>query len=178
MNGRVAAALGWIALVIVAFGAGLPSRPDQGEWIVRLLTGAWEGENPTVIAHFQMMGLWPLAMAALWRREWWRPGHLPAWPFLAGSFVVGCFALLPYAALRARPEPPAASLMAGTAPAWVWAAIAAGFVGFGAWAAIAGDVPAWWAGVHTDAFLWAMSWDFAAFVVLFAAEARRLSAQP
>jgi len=170
---RSAYAVAWFLLVGVAFGFAPPARPDQMAWILRLLTGQWAGENPLVVAHFQLMGIWPLAMAALWRKEWKRPGHLPAWPFLLGAFALGCFTLLPYAALRRAPElgPPGV-------PAWVWGLLGLGFVGFAGWGLLAGDIAGWVTTARTDGFVWPMAWDFTAFAVLFAVESRgRLTAR-
>lgn len=171
---RVAYGIGLVVLIGVAFGLAPPARPDQWAWILRLLSGQWEGENPLVVAHFNLMGIWPLAMVALWRREWSRPGRLPAWPFLVGAFVLGCFALLPYAALRRAPElgPPGV-------PAWVWGILGAGFVAMSAWGLVAGDLAGWVTTARTDGFVWPMAWDFLAFVFLFGAEARgRLGVSP
>ena len=164
---RLAYAILWLVGVAVAFGPAPPNRPDLWPWLVRLLSGDWAGENPMVVAHFQMMGLWPLAMAALWRKEWHRPGRLPAWPFLLGGFVLGCFVILPYAVLRRE----RAEASPGV-PSWLWALLALGFAGFAAWGLIAGDPAGWLASVRTDGFLWPMAWDFGLFTVLFAAESR------
>ena len=164
---RLAYGMIWLAAVGVAFGLAPPNRPDLWPWVLRLLTGRWEGENPMVVAHFQLMGVWPLLLAALWRREWARPGRLPAWPFLIAAFALGCFVLMPYAALRRAP-----ALGNPGVPRLVWAALGLTFVGFSAWGLSAGDVPGWFAAVRGDGFLWPMAWDFALFAVLFAAEAR------
>lgn len=164
---RIAYGIAWIGVTAVAFGLAPPNREDLWEWLVRLLTGDWAGENPLVVAHFQMMGLWPLAMAALWRREWHRAGRLPAWPFLLAALGLGCFVLVPYALLRKEP-----ALGDPGVPRWIWGLLGAGFAGFGAWGLAAGDVGAWVAGVRTDGFLWPMAWDFLLFCGFFAAEAR------
>jgi hypothetical protein len=164
---RSAYAIVWLLAVAVAFGLAPPNRPDLWPWLGRLLTGDWAGENPLVVAHFQMMGLWPLAMAALWRKEWRRPGRLPAWPFLLGGFALGCFAILPYAALRRdRADGPPG------VPAWVWGLIGIGFAGFTVWGLAAGDFGGWLAAVRSDGFMWPMAWDFALFAGLFAMESR------
>ncbi len=160
---RAAPLVAWILLVAVAFG-GAPdgARPDQTAWLLRLLTGDWAGENPMVVAHFQLMGLWPLAFALLLRRHW-RDRPVPAWPFLLGSLALGCFVLLPWFATRAEPIslPDRSPWLVATGGAL--GLVAAGFL---AWGLLAGDVAAWWQGVRTDSFLWAMSWDFLAFTLL------------
>lgn len=86
---------------------------------------------------------------------------------LLGGMVLGCFAVLPYAVLRRDSEPGSPGV-----PQWGWALLATGFLGFGGWGLVAGDVGGWLAMVRTDGFLWPMTWDFALFSGLFVAEAR------
>ncbi len=164
---RIAWLVFWLLLIAVAFGLSPPNRPDLWPWLGRLLTGDWAGENPMVVAHFQLMGVWPLTMAALLRREWARPGMVPAWPFLIGAFALGCFVLLPYLILRRAP-----ALGAPPVHSAVWALLALVGVGFLGWGFGAGSVSGWLEGVRTDGFLWPMAWDFLAFCVVFGVESR------
>lgn len=157
----------WLSSSVIGMGLAPPNRPDLMAWILRLLTGDWAGENPLVVAHFQLMGVWPLLMIALWRREWWRRGRLPAWPFLLGGFVLGCYVIMPYAFLRREPE-----LGDPGVPRLVWAALGVVFVGLLIWGVAAGDVLAWATAVRTDGFMWPMMWDFLLFAGLFAAESK------
>lgn len=168
---RIAYGIAWAIGMGLAFGLAPPNRPDLWDWLVRLLTGQWTGENPLVVAHFQLMGIWPMLCAALLRREWARPVRLPAWPFLLGAFGLGCFVLLPYLFLRRAP-----ALGDPGVPRLVWGALGAAFAGFLGWGLVAGDLPAWLHAVRTDGFMWPMAWDFLLFAGVFAAEARgRLS---
>lgn len=119
------------------------------------------------MAHINPMGIWPLVMAALWRREWHRPGRLPAWPFLIGAMGLGCFVLLPYAVVRREP-----AMGSPGVPAWVWGLLAAGSTGFAGWGLLAGDLGDWLHLARTDGFVFPMAWDFLAYGALFAAEGR------
>lgn len=92
---RLALACLWLALVIFAFGFALPSNPQTLVLIKSLSLGQWQDINPVIIALFNLMGIWPMAYAAMLLGD--RQGRkFPAWPFVAGSFFLGAFALLPY----------------------------------------------------------------------------------
>jgi hypothetical protein len=62
--------------------------------VLRLLTGQWDGEEPVVVALFNLMGVWPFVLAAQ-LAPWLRRRPLPLWPFALGSMVLGAFVLLP-----------------------------------------------------------------------------------
>ncbi|MCW2276901.1 DUF2834 domain-containing protein [Heliophilum fasciatum] len=90
--------LAWVALIGYAVWLA-PSQGNEFQLVVDLLTLRWDDYNPLVIAVFQSLGLFPLMLAAVVlfdRRE----QDVPAWPFVALSFVLGGFALLPYFVLR------------------------------------------------------------------------------
>ena len=92
---RIASALLWLALVGAAFTAP-PAAPDGARLIVKLATADLAGVNLSLFALFNLMGVWPMAMAVALRfdQPWWK------WLFLAASFGGGAFALLPYFVLR------------------------------------------------------------------------------
>ena len=167
MNRRAIAAAGWLLLVFIAFGPLAPteSRPDQSEWIWRLLSGQWEGENVVLVALFQCMGIWPMLMVLRLRAVWTDPGR-PAWPFLGGAFVLGCFALLPWFAWTTREEAPAPPASRGAAA--LSAVLGASALGLLGWGAFSGDAAGFLELFRSDAFVWAMSWDFVAFWLLAA----------
>ncbi len=81
-----------------------PQRPDQTEWVMRLLTGDWAREEPSVVALFQLMGVWPMAMLALLAPRL-RRGPVALWPFVLGSMALGAFMLLPGLALGCEAKP-------------------------------------------------------------------------
>ncbi|GAB4143578.1 MAG: hypothetical protein Fur0046_20710 [Cyanobacteria bacterium J069] len=89
----------WLGLIAYATFLAPPDRPETLTLIQNLSTGKWDGINPLVIALFNLMGIWPLIYSAvLYADE--RGQQVRAFPFAAGSFAVGAFALLPYLALR------------------------------------------------------------------------------
>lgn len=89
----------WLGFSVYAFGFAPPDRPDTFAFITRMATGDWAGINPAVLALFNLMGIWPLIYAYVLLADG-RGQRLWAWPFVAASFGVGAFALLPYLALR------------------------------------------------------------------------------
>lgn len=91
----------WVALVAEALLLSPAARPDQLAWVIRLLTGDWAGEEPLVVALFNLMGVWPFAMLALLGRR--LGGWPPLWPFAFGSFALGAFSLLPGLVIAGAP---------------------------------------------------------------------------
>lgn len=89
----------WIGLISYAFLLAPPDQPDTFELIKNLSSGKWEGTNPLIVALFNIMGLWPIIYSCLLFTDG-KGQKIPAWPFAAGSFGIGAFALLPYLALR------------------------------------------------------------------------------
>lgn len=157
---RWAAFAAWGLLVAVSAGFSPPARPDQAAWLWDLLRGDGAGEDPSVVAWFQLMGVWPMVWFALLADDLDdRP--VPAWPFVAGSIALGAFVLLPwfwFGPPRTQAAHGALRRVAGSrAFAWLWAAVAAGLF---AWGLGAGDLAALDAARREQAFLWVMGWDF------------------
>lgn len=89
----------WLGFSVYAFGFAPPAQPATFETIMQLSTGQWDTLNPAIVALFNLMGIWPMVYACLALPD--GVGQkVPAWPFVAGSFGIGAFALLPYLALR------------------------------------------------------------------------------
>lgn len=161
----------WLALVIYAFGFAPPNQPDTFELIQKLSTGQWQGINSLVIALFNIMGVWPMIYACVLLLDG-RGQKIPAGLFVAGSFGVGAFALLPYLALR-QPNPGFTgeknALLKILDSRWTGAILAAGSVGLLAYGLLAGDwsnfVQQW----RTDRFIHVMSLDFVLLCLLFPA---------
>lgn len=153
----------WAAIIGYAVFFAPPARPDQGAWVWRLLTGDWAGEEPSVVVVFNLLGMWPLAMAALLAPDL-RRRPVPLWPFAAGSMALGAFALVPGLALGGE--------RGGTA-GWQRVLRSRGFRGAVAavtlvlvgWAAAAGDPSAYAEAFATDQFVHVMTLDFALFYV-------------
>jgi len=157
----------WVALVALGCGIGPPNRPDLGAWILDLCTGRWGEHPPWVVAQFWWMGLFPALVALLIQPDW--RARPPAWPFLLAAVVFGCYGLLPWFFLRSGPRgAPVAPLGGPVLPA-VLAAVGVVFL---AWAAIRGDLLDLPRMFLTEGFVWSMSFDFLAFWILSAAEAR------
>lgn len=117
-------ALGWIssALVFAFFGALVgyaavfaPGQtPYRDQYFIEKLVGLRSDDgfviNTILWCEFFIMGLWPVIYCSLIlpsarnKKEGEGKG-VPAWPFLALSFAVGAFALLPYFALWQPPPP-------------------------------------------------------------------------
>lgn len=159
----------WLGFVLYAFILAPPDRPDTADLILKLSTGAWEGINPTVIALFNAMGLWPMAYAALALID----GHgqkQRAWPFVLVSFAVGAFALLPYLALR-QPNPhfsgSKSALLRLLEARWLGAALTAGAIALASFALLKGDWLNFWQQWQTSRFIHVMSLDFCALWLLF-----------
>ncbi|MEO0539433.1 MAG: DUF2834 domain-containing protein [Cyanobacteria bacterium P01_A01_bin.105] len=89
----------WLALVGYAFALAPPPQPDTATLIAHLSTGQWTDLNPWIVALFNVMGVWPVLYAVLALRDG-QDQTIPAWPFVAGTFALGAFALLPYLILR------------------------------------------------------------------------------
>ncbi|MBD1916688.1 MULTISPECIES: DUF2834 domain-containing protein [Cyanophyceae] len=159
----------WLGFILYAFILAPPNHPDTADLILKLSTGAWEGINPTVVALFNAMGIWPMAYAAVALTD----GHgqkQRAWPFVLVSFAVGAFALLPYLALR-QPNPnfsgPKSVLLRLVESRWLGAALAAGAIALAAFALLKGDWLDFWQQWQTSRFIHVMSLDFVALWLLF-----------
>ncbi|MEO0602662.1 MAG: hypothetical protein AAF211_14565 [Myxococcota bacterium] len=135
-----------------------PSRPDQTEWVLRLLTGDWAGEEPWVVVIFNLLGVWPLTMAALLAPSL-RRRPVPLWPFVAGSMFLGAFALVPGLALGGE-SPPMAPWQRALRSPWFRGGLAAVALALLAWAVGAGDPSAYAQAFATDQFVHVMSLDF------------------
>lgn len=159
-NGRIAAAALWVALMTLALTSSAPTRPDQTEWILRLLAGQWDGEEPLVVALFNGMGLWPFVLAAQ-TAPWLRGRPVPLWPFALLSLAVGAYVFLPGLVLHGRALPPARWQRAVAAPAWR-ALLAVAALALAGWGALAGHPAAFAAAFRGDAFVHAMTLDFCA----------------
>jgi hypothetical protein len=95
--------LGFAGLWLLFLGYATFLAPGDGpetlDLIVRLSTGQVAGINPAVVALFNLMGVLPLAYSCLLYADG-RGQKIWAWPFAAGAFAVGAFALIPYLGLR------------------------------------------------------------------------------
>jgi hypothetical protein len=137
-----------------------PQRPDQTEWVLRLITGDWSGEEASVVALFNLMGVWPLAMGALLAPRL-RRSPVPLWPFVLGSMALGAFVLLPGLALGAG-SGPVARWQTWLGSRGFAAALLVAALGLMGWALVAGDPTAFARVWRTEQFVHVMSHDFVA----------------
>ena len=166
---RIILAALWLGFVGYAFGLAPPAQPDTTSLILNLSTGQWQGLNPLVVALFNVMGVWPVIYASVLLLDG-QSQSFPAWPFVAQSFGLGAFALLPYLILRkAAPTfvGEKTSFLQIVTSRWVGlgCAIAAAILltyGLtqGHWA----DFAAQW---HSSRFIHVMSLDFCLLCLLF-----------
>ncbi len=159
----------WLGFVGYAFTLAPPAQPDTWDLIQRLIRFDVAGVNPLVVALFNLMGVWPGIYAAVLLTDG-RGQKIPAWPFVAGSFALGAFALLPYLALR-RPFPRWHGPVSLGLRIWnsrilgaVWLLLSVGFLAYGsAW----GSWADWWQAFQTSRFIHVMSLDFLLLCILF-----------
>ncbi|MBD2122829.1 DUF2834 domain-containing protein [Trichocoleus sp. FACHB-262] len=159
----------WVGAIAYAFLLAPPNQPDTLTLIQKLSTGDWEGINPLIITLFNIMGVWPMIYSALLLIDG-RTQKIPAWPFIAGSFGLGAFALLPYLALR-HPNSDFSgsktSLLKLLDSRWTGAVLALGTIALVGYGAIAGDWSDFVAQWQTNRFIHVMSLDFCLLCLLF-----------
>ncbi|MEM6927716.1 MAG: DUF2834 domain-containing protein [Myxococcota bacterium] len=148
----------WASVLAYSALFAPPARPDQTEWVWRLLTGDWAGEEPWVVVIFNLLGVWPLAMAALLAPSL-RRRPVPLWPFVGGSMFLGAFALIPGLALGGE-DPPMAGWQRALRSPWFRGGLEAGALALLAWAVGAGDPSSYAQIFATDQFVHVMSLDF------------------
>lgn len=157
---RVAYALIFAVLLGEALLLSPPQRPDQSAWILRLVVGDWSGEEPSVVALFQLMGVWPMAMVGLLAGRL-RRSPVPLWPFCVGSMALGGFVLLPGLLLGGEAKAPARwqGWLGGRGLALGLSVAALGLV---SWAVMAGSPGAFVEVWRTEQFVHVMAHDFVA----------------
>ena len=161
---RLGYLLVWIALMAVSFIGAPDARPDQSEWVMRLLTGDWAGEDALVVAHFMLMGIWPWLIAAR-AAPLLSARPLPLWPFVLLANALGAFALLPGFFLRSafnerQPSTGPLKLLGGR---FIVSLLTLVTLCLGVWGLVATEPGVWWHATRTEAFMFIMGFDFLAF---------------
>jgi hypothetical protein len=157
---RLAALALWAVLLGLAFLTAPPASPDTGAQVLRMLTGQLEGLNLSLFALFNLMGVWPAALAVALRFD----ASPLKWPFVLGSFALGAFALLPWLVLRpwgTAPTLPATRVGRFLGSRWLRRGLALAFAALLA-LFVLGDLPAFAVLWRTQQFPYVMSLDFAA----------------
>ena len=171
---KVGFALIWLGFSVYAFTLAPPPQPDTFDLIVNLSTGQWDGINPLVVALFNLMGVWPMIYACLVLIDG-AGRKLLAWPFVAASFGVGAFAVLPYLALRDRnPDFTArkSKLIAVLDSPWTGRLLSVGALALLSYGLLNGNLGDHWQDFvyqwKTSQFIHVMSLDFCMLCVIFA----------
>jgi hypothetical protein len=163
----------WVAFVAYAFLLAPADSPNTLPLILNLSTGQWAGINPIVIALFNLMGIWPLAFAAVMLFEQ-SAKFKPGW-FCGAAFGVGAFGILPYLALRkpqAESALPTKPLLKILDSRWLAIALLIGssiLLGYGI---TQGDWGAFAQQWRSERFIHVMSLDFVMLWLLFAVLAK------
>jgi hypothetical protein len=153
----------WAGLLAVAFLTAPPAAADTTEQIVKMVSGRLDGINISLFGLFNLMGVWPAVMTVLLRFDTskWK------WPFIAGSFALGAFALLPWFALRpwlsVRVEP-ASRFGRFLGNRWLHRALAFAGLCFAGLFAF-GDMKTFVTLFQTQQFPYVMSFDFVAMTL-------------
>lgn len=89
---RVLLLVVWLAFITYALFFAPGAGGGEDPWLRTLLT--LRPDEPSLLAMFTLLGLYPLTFACMLLRHDDR--KVPAWPFVLVSFALGVFALLPY----------------------------------------------------------------------------------
>lgn len=89
---RIAMFVVWTGLLVYSFLLAPGAKGGADQTMIELLT--LQEQEPTLMAVFSLMGVWPAVFACLLLRN--DRASIPAWPFVLASFALGGFALLPY----------------------------------------------------------------------------------
>ncbi|TVQ92500.1 MAG: DUF2834 domain-containing protein [Deltaproteobacteria bacterium] len=153
----------WLALLGWAFFVAPPSDGLDGARAIQWL--AFQGD-PSLVAVFNLLGVWPMIFAACLLRD--PPQPVPAWPFVALSFALGGFVLLPYLVLRRWGAPPhpspglARRLLTGRPFAVFILLFGSGLL---LWGALYGSWPVFLQEARRSQLVSAMSADFIALIL-------------
>lgn len=147
----------WTALVAEAAllapaGEGLP------DWVLAVSSGDWGAHDPLVIAHFMLMGVWPLLLLAQ-TADRWRTRPVPLLPFVALTMALGAFVLLPGLMIVGSQRHAVGRVGRIARHPLVQALLALQAIGLAAWGFGAGSTSAWLEAFRTDPFLHIMTFD-------------------
>lgn len=133
-------------------GDGLP------DWVVALSLGDWSAHDPLVVAHFMLMGVWPLLLISQTAPQW-RTRPVPLLPFALLTFVLGAFVLLPGLMIVGDQRHPLGAVGRLARHRIVQGLLAAQALGLLGWGLVTGSVAVWWHTFQTDPFLHIMTFD-------------------
>lgn len=161
----------WLGFVLYAFFLSPPDQPDTLDLIQKVALGQFAGVNPLIVALFNLMGILPMLYACVLLADG-RGQKLPASPFVALTFGLGAFALLPYLAFR-QPNPvfPGARdrLLRFLDSRWLAIGLTLMTIGLLAYGLSQGDWADFAQQWQTSRFIHVMSLDFCLLTLLFPA---------
>jgi len=161
----------WLGFIAYAFILAPPDQPETFDLIRRMSMGDWEGINPSIIAIFNAMGIWPMVYACVALIDG-QGQRVLAWPFAVASFAVGAFALLPYLAWR-RPNPAftgSKSLLLRLMDSrWLGLSLLVGAIAVLSFGLLNGDWADFWQQWQASRFIHVMTLDFCFLWLLFPA---------
>ncbi|QCT01052.1 hypothetical protein E6C60_0328 [Paenibacillus algicola] len=159
----------WLAFIVYAAWLAPGQGAGDDPLFKELIT--LQSKEPSLMALFSMLGLFPIAFACLLLRS--DRGTLPAWPFSLAAFGLGAFALIPYYVLQG--EERQSSFRKNRAPRWVqglagsgwflWLLIAGTLAVIG-WGLTQGSMEAYQAAFQSSQFVHVMSLDFLVLTLL------------
>jgi len=149
-----------VLFVLLVGEAALLSPAGEGfpDWVIAASSGDWAAHDPLVIAHFMLMGVWPLLLVTQ-TADRWRTRPVPLLPFALLTFAGGAFALLPGLVLVGDARHPPGRIGRLSRHPIVQGLLAAQVLGLLGWGLTRGSVAAWWTAFTTDPFLHIMAFD-------------------
>jgi hypothetical protein len=156
----------WLLLIgVAALGPSGDGQDGQRVWDWLRFRG-----DPSLVAVFNYLGVWPMLYASVLLADPPAPegSRVPSWPFVAGGFFAGAFALLPYLALRRWST--CATDRSNRAVRWVTSrgvatvllVVSAGLI---AWGLLAGDPQAYIRAWRSSSLVFTMTADFAVLTI-------------
>ncbi|WP_411346283.1 hypothetical protein ACE3MZ_09985 [Paenibacillus sp. WLX1005] len=159
----------WLGFIGYAFLLA-PDTVGPDPYLRSLLT--LQSDEPSLLAMFTLLGLFPLSYACLLLRTDDRV--VPAWPFVIGSFALGAFALLPYFIVtasgkwgerthRIRTADSIRRSTEGAATHWILLILTVFVMGYGL---LGGHGAAYHQAFDTSAFVHTMTIDFVILTIV------------
>ena len=99
---RTLALLVWLVLVGTVWVFAPRDEVSVYSWVLEQIAFRSSMKGNWVVAWFWLLGIWPALVGLLLRSDW--NARPPAWPFVLGSFFLGCYVLLPWFVIRREPR--------------------------------------------------------------------------
>lgn len=159
-----------LAGLFIYFYTLAPPTPSNAlDGVMDAFTGNFTPQNIIVFVLFNLMGIWPLAMASIVLIDQ-KGQKLPAWPFVIASFFLGAYALTIYVGLRTpnkSHKPEKKGIVKKVDKRSNGIIILVLTILLIIWAAITGDWEYFFSSFFTNGFIHIMTIDFLLFAVIF-----------